>query len=261
MKIKIKVAIGAFALLASGMMASAQTVYSSNAVGFQKIELGAQTQVLASTPFNNADSTLPALFNGQLQGGSTLSTADNVFKWDADLQKYSVYFPLEIQGNPNNINGNWVEVGGQGFANDATLEPGESAWIINRTSNAKTVVFVGEVPTAAKIPVDIKNGLNMVFNPYPAVVELVGSTLTTAGIAGSTSTTADNVYLWDPINKVYSIYWLAGFGGQRFWVRVDNGFNGGAGQVTELDLEPGGGMWYLGRSPMTWEVNKPYAYP
>lgn len=259
---KIKLAISA--LLFWGATASAQTVYSSNAVGFQKVDIDAQSQVLASTPFINGDATLPAIFNGQLKGGTSLATSDNVFKWNSDSQEYEVYFPLDVGPNdPNGINGNWIKLGTPGFTNDETLEPGETVWIFNRTQNDNTVVLVGEVPSAATMPVVIKSGLNMIFNPYPANVDLVTSSLTQIGTAGNSLATSDNAFLWDPVNQVYSVYILVDIPNTgRSWIRLDNGFNGGPGIISELILEPGGGMWYNRRGPqMTWNVVKPYNYP
>lgn len=258
---KIKLAISA--LLFWGTVASAQTVYSSNAVGFQKVPIEGGGQVLASTPFLNADATLPAIFNGQLKGGTSLTASDNIFCWNAAAQEYDVFFPLDVGPNdPNGINGNWIKVGTPGFTNDKTLNPGDTVWIFNREAAQKTVVLVGEVPSASSIPISILDGLNMIYNPYPADVDMVSSQLTTAGTAGNNATTSDNVFLWDAINRVYSVYFLAALPSGNGWVRVDNGFNGGFAVIPDLPLEPGSGMWYLCRgNPFTWNVVKPYNYP
>ena len=244
---------GAFAGLMFAGAASAQVVYSSNVVGFQKVDVGATGLEMSSSPFVGPGGTVSNVFSGQLTPGFVPNLADNVIKFDVASQSYRTFF--------QDLAGNWKD---EDFAlvNDEPVTPGEGFWIQNRGGELKTVVLVGEVPTAATIDVPVATGLQIVHNPYPADIAITNSGLTAVAKPGLVPSIADNIFVWNAAMGYYDMHYLkTDFVNGNVW-RMVPGDPGLPEMDSDLVLEPGKAIWYSRKdAAFDWTVTKPYAYP
>ncbi|MGC8742778.1 MAG: hypothetical protein ACP5T0_02720 [Verrucomicrobiia bacterium] len=122
MKTKALILTAAVAV-AGAIAASAQTVYSVNVVGYVNVTIKPGFNLIAN-PLNTTNNTIAALLPN-VPGGTML------FKYVSG-QGYSVYTfdDLDMAWTPNG---------------NATLNPGEGAFIRNPTSSDFVITFVGEV--------------------------------------------------------------------------------------------------------------------
>lgn len=112
------------AVLAAGLATSmAQNVYSLNVVGYYNVTVPANGFAMIANQFNTADNKISALIPNPPLGTS-------LFKFDAGYTTY-IFDEFDEVWMPNG---------------DATLNPGEGAFIKNVTGSPMTLTFVGEVP-------------------------------------------------------------------------------------------------------------------
>lgn len=240
-------------LLSTAGVASAQVVYSSNVVGFQKVDVGGNNLEMSSTPFVGPNSTISNVFSGQLAPGFVPNLADNLLKYDPVSQSYRTFF--------QDLNGVWKDSTFT-VANNEPVTPGEGFWIQNKQGNVKTVVLVGEVPTDATIDVPVTSGLQIIHNPYPADIPIQDADLEGLASAGVVASLADNIYVWDSASGYYDLHYLKlNFINQTTsWRKLPG--DGSAEVDSDLVLSPGSAIWFNRKAGnFTWTITKPYVYP
>jgi hypothetical protein len=177
--------------------ASAQSVYSVNAVGYVNVNIPTGLSIIAN-PLNTTNNAISNIL---------ASVPDNttVYTWNG------------TKLNPNNY------FAGDGWDYPATqLAPGTGAWIRNRSGAASTVTFVGEVLTGSltnAIPVGLSLKASIV--PQSAALDTV---------LGYTPNDNDKVYLYRNGNwKIYTYFvgdgWDQGSSpvpavGEGFWIKT-----------------------------------------
>ncbi len=173
------------AIGAVGIAASNAQVFSVNAVGYVNLDLPAGFSMIAN-PLNGTNNNLSTILPDVPDGSSLL-------KWNATSQSFE---------DAN------VFIGGVGWVPDATLNPGEGAFI--NLPAAATLTFVGEVPQG-DLSVSIPQNFSIVSQLVPQTNGL--STVDFPAADG------DSVLFWDRAGQVYkdAIVYIGGVG----WVPED----------------------------------------
>lgn len=169
---KTKVLLVGAALAVTAVTASADTIYSSNVVGYVNLDLVPGWNMIAN-PLDAGVNTLEALIQGVPDGTSVMKFKDGGF---TALSTYDELF--EEWGVNYEIN------------------PGEGFFI--NVSEATTVTFVGEVK-AGNHTVTIPAGWSMVGSPTP-----VAGTLAAIGFVGPVVEDGDSVMAWNPAAQAYT---------------------------------------------------------
>jgi hypothetical protein len=176
--------------------ASAQSVYSVNAVGYVNVTVPKGMSIIAN-PLNTSNNYLTNVI-------TALPDSTILYMWDGSNFKIATYYEGDGWDNPNFV-----------FA------PGSGACIKNDSGAATTVTFVGEVPQG-NLTNDIPVGLSL----KGSIVPQSGAIDTTLGYTPSDN---DFVYLyrngaWD----IYTYYegdgWDKGSPvpavGEGFWIKT-----------------------------------------
>lgn len=169
---KTKVLLVGAALAVTAVTASADTIYSSNVVGYVNLDLVPGWNMIAN-PLDAGVNTLEALIQGvpdgtfvvKFQGGAftAASTYDELFEeWEINY----------------------------------SINPGEGFFI--NVPEAVTVTFVGEVK-AGTHSVAIPAGWSMVGSPTP-----VAGTLDEIGLVAPVVEDGDYVIAWNPVTQGYN---------------------------------------------------------
>lgn len=156
------------AVVAAGCTAAtAQSVYSVNAVGYVNLNLGAQFSLIAN-PLNGTNNLLSTILPVVPDGSQLL-------KWNALNQQFA---------DAN------VYIDGLGWLPDDTLKPGEGVFI--NLPVPTTVTFVGEVPQGS-----LTNNLPSNFGLISSIVpQSIG-----IAAAGLPAADGDQVLFWDPTTQ------------------------------------------------------------
>jgi len=253
---KVFVLASVLALAGSLSYGQVTQVVSRNAVGYVRVDVPANGLNLAAIPFfevgDDGKHTVGEVMGGQLNGGFTFGSADNVLKWDKSNQAYIIFWKSTFTGQ-------WRQFP-EGSETTNTLNPGEGFWISNIQSTSQVVYMMGEVPDANTIPsgdADVEGvaGLTMLSYAFPTEIALTSTTLEATATKGFTFGSADNLLAWDVTNQAYVIYWISQFGGS--WRKFPEGSS------TTETLKPGQGLFYsrFSGGPFTWTESKPYTWP
>ncbi|MGI6345954.1 MAG: hypothetical protein ACOX2U_02310 [Limisphaerales bacterium] len=170
MKTKVLL-IGAALGLAVGS-ASADTVFSSNVVGYVNLDLVKGWNLVAN-PLDAGVNTLEALIQGVPDGTAVMKFQNGAF---TALSGYDELF--------------------EAWEIDYSINPGEGFFI--NVPEPVTVTFVGEVK-AGNHSVAIPAGWSMVGSPTP-----VAGTLDEIGFAAPVVEDGDSVMAWNPVAQSYS---------------------------------------------------------
>jgi hypothetical protein len=169
------------AVMAAGFTAAtAQSVYSVNAVGYVNLNLGAQFSLICN-PLKGTNNLLSTILPVVPDGSQLL-------KWNASIQQFS---------DAN------VYTDGLGWLPDATLAPGEGAFI--NLPGPSTITFVGEVPQGS-----LTNNLPPNFGLISSIVpQSIG-----IEAAGLPAADGDQVLFWNPANQSFfdAIVFIDGLG-------------------------------------------------
>jgi hypothetical protein len=171
MKTKVLL-IGAALGLAVGS-ASADTVFSSNVVGYVNLDLVPGWNLIAN-PLDAGVNTLEALIQGVPDGTVVMKFQNGAFTTTSDYDELFEEWGVNYEINP-----------GEGF-------------FIN-VPEAVTVTFVGEVK-AGTHSVVIPAGWSMVGSPTP-----VAGTLDEIGFVGPVVEDGDSVMAWNPVAQAYAL--------------------------------------------------------
>jgi uncharacterized protein (TIGR02597 family) len=151
--------------------------------------------------------------NGLTGGSST--TADQILVWDPVAQGYTTYF-YKTSG-----------LGGTGWrtfasssadASLAVLYPDDGFIIARNQSSSVTITVTGSVKTG-QTSIPVPPGYTLLGNVYGTGMTLADSGLYTGnpatGVAGGSSTTADQILIWNPTTSGYDTYFYktSGLGG------------------------------------------------
>lgn len=169
---KTKVLLVGAALAVTAVTASAETIYSSNVVGYVNLDLVAGWNMVAN-PLDAGVNTLNTLMQGVPDGTTVMKFQSGAFTagsgYDEMFEEWSI---------------------------DYTINPGEGFFI--NLPVAHTVTFVGEVK-AGNHSVELPVGWSMVASPTP-----VAGTLADIGLGVPVVQDGDYVMSWNAASQVYN---------------------------------------------------------
>lgn len=190
-----------------------------------------------------------------LTGGATASESDEVIVLDPTSQSYSIYY-YKTSG-----------LGGTGWrsaanvaadAAETKLPPGQGVIVLHQTTGNLSLVLTGTVKTGS-IMVQVKPALNLLAMAYPEASMTLGSSglytgNSQTGLAGGTSTTADQILIFNPDTGEYNAYYYqtTGLGGTG-WRSVSSNSVDASNTVLP-------GAFFLNRtgSSFFWTLPEPY---
>lgn len=158
--------------------------------------------------------TLGAVFGATNQAGlsgGTSTSADQILLWNGN--GYDTYY-YQTGGFGGT---GWRKAGKPTVnASGTRIEPDQGLIIIRKKSSAVALLLQGSVKTGqSSIPVN--QGINVIGNIYAANMTLSSSSLYTGssstGVSGGTSTSADQILLWNGNGYDTYYYQTSGFGG------------------------------------------------
>ncbi|MFH0879389.1 MAG: hypothetical protein V2A34_06720 [Lentisphaerota bacterium] len=247
MKKMLVITLG-LALIASS--AIGQQVLSRNAVGYVRVDARSNGYTLATVPFNAFSNTIAGIFAGQLVGGSSFGTSDNVIKYLPGTG-YITFWKTTA--------GQWRQLG-EGVETTNKLYPGEAFWVVNKRVTNQVIYLMGEVPDSfagdATQTLYAVQGYQFQAYGYPVEIAITNTTLTNGAQRGSSFGTSDNVITFDAAIQDYVTYWLSTTAGSS-WRKLGTGTN------TTDKFAVGQGFWYkrYPASSRTWTEVKPYTWP
>lgn len=249
MKKSILIALAAFTA-GSIFAQESNTVSSANIVGYVKSVQQDGLQIITS-PFGGGTLNEIAPTNGL--GGTTLSTADNVYLY-VPGEGYKNYFLAGDVGNPE-YNYKWFD-NETGTLATNVIPAGQSFWYRSRVGTTNEVVFSGNVVLDNSITNQIVEGLQLISSPYSASLDLNSLGLTN-GLGGTTLSSADNIHLYVP-GEGYKNYFLAGdVGNPEYNYKW---FDNETGTLATNKISMETGFWYRCRKTggFTWVMPRPY---
>ncbi len=210
------------ALVACAAVVAAQTVTSVNIVGYNKVELGAGLQIIA-TSFDDGENTALSVYGDTLPADTIISTYLNGGGYAQS--SYTV---------------NFLGVGSWSGGGALVIGNGVGYWIDIPSGNYTNVIS-GEVILDDSITNSIASGLQLLSFPYPVAV--------TVGTAGFTPSVDDVVSTYaNGVGYIQSVY-TENFLGIGSW--SGNG---------DLAIAIGQGFWYdsAGDGSWSWVVERPF---
>ena len=240
---KAAVILAAVSLVAQTGSFAQDEVYSVNVVGFQKLTAVSSGLTMVSVPFSKSSNTLDGVVGPQLTAGKTSTSADNISIWNAVSQRYETCW-LKLADS------NWYTLAGAKATNQIITSMG--LFVQNRTATSRVVVVSGDVPNASRITNNLLPGLNLVSYPFSTDVDINQSGLTN-GKTGKTSSSADNIRIWNSGTKQYDSYWL----------KTDRKWYTFAGDLaSNVRVGFGVGFWYQNRTNIVfdWSEARPYTF-
>lgn len=162
--------------------------------------------------------TLAGVFGATNQNGltgGTSTTADQVLVWNSSTQGYTTFY-YKTSG-----------LGGTGWrsfsspsvdASGTVLYPDDGFIIVRNQASATSLTITGSVKTGQSV-IPVPAGYTLLGNVYATSMTLASSGLYTGssstGVAGGTSTTADQILIWNPASTGYDTYYYktSGLGG------------------------------------------------
>lgn len=116
-------------------------------------------------PKGSNNYTIGEVINGQLNGGFSFTTSDNLLKWHQSNQAYVIYWQSSFSL------GEWRKFP-EGSNTVDTLTPGEGFELVNNSSTAQVFIFSGKVPGTNEFPsrtatMPILEGGNLLAYPFP----------------------------------------------------------------------------------------------
>ena len=227
----------------------------SKPVGLVHIEVGASDQELSSIPFTPFDDAIDILLEGQLTGASTMSSADQIHKWDSSSQNYDTAFKADGTGNSAR-DGFWFEDDISWVASGLTFNPGDAFWLENNQTGSQSVFMFGQVVLDSTKTLTLENGLNLFSYPFSTKVALNSTTLESDGAEGSTvPATADEITDEHQSQQKYFLLDDSGSADHLKWLYSANSV------LANENLLMGRGYWYdryLSTS-FDWTESRPYA--
>jgi hypothetical protein len=189
--------------------------------------------------------------------GSGAGNADNIQIFDADTQKYSLYYLFYTTKTTAAMQARHLRWNAGSAADTTTrIKNGDSMWFLSRSDKDVQLTTSGEVELASVKNVEIKKGWNMIGSFFPDgwkinddasgyTPEFWGSC---GAVAGSGSGNADNIQVFDAGTQKYSLYYLfyttkTTAAMQARHLRWNTGSAAASGSI----ITPGQRLWYLHR--------------
>jgi len=213
----------------------AQNVYSLNAVGYINVTVNPGFNMISCPLIGSPDNTLNTLLpntTGAYQG-------DYIYEYSpSSAGGYLIENGVATKKNAS---------GWAGGGADISLTPGVAVWYQNNSSTAKTLTFVGTVPSGS-LTNTLTPGFNLVGSILPVAGDLQTNSLTTF----TNFNLGDYIYVYDPATSGdYDIYDA---------VKSAKGtgyYNGTARWSSDPDIAIAGGFWYENNSDvdLNWVEN------
>ena len=168
--------------------------------------------------------------SSKLVAGEGSDEADSILVWGGSGYDNVYYY--------DSWDYNWYNTDDIDNATTDVIGAGSGFWFKHFGDDTIETTFAGEVPTNATYSVQIRNGFNMIANPYPAAICPNGEFFEVDGaVAGEGSDEADTILVWDGTG--YSkVYYYDSW--DNNWYDTDDIDNA----VQEDILKPLMGFWY-----------------
>ena len=145
--------------------------------------------------------TLNSLFGNTAQGGTSPATADQVWLWQPALSAYAKYYY-------NTTNTRWQDTDFNDPANNTVILPDAGMMYLRRATSPISFMITGVVP-ACDASTQIRNsGYTLLASGFP--ISILLSNLGLSGnanwVKSSAFSTADQVWIWQPLLGSYSKY-------------------------------------------------------
>ena len=256
-----KITMTVAALAVSTLCACAAEVYSSNIVGYQKVNLNEGLNLVGSQFVNVGDEA--ALDINKVLETTDLPGLDESLAFQSSLKvwtgsMYTEYGWCDADDGTNNgmpeWDSKWLMSDLSGVA-VAEIDAGEGFWI--QTSAPATATFSGQVLTADTSSVTVEAGLNLICNPYPQAISIQG--VQSDDLLGLDDNFAFQSYLKAWTGNMYTEYG---------WCDADDGTNNGMPEwdskwlmsdlsgTAEVEIGAGEGFWIQTSAPATITFSK-----
>ena len=158
--------------------------------------------------------TLAALFGAKDEsglGGGSATTADQVLVYNSLAQAYTTYYYKSIAFPPGSGTGWRTTASSSVDVSTVPFNPYDGILIRRYQSASLSIPLVGAVKTGTS-DLPLNPGLNILSNVYPSGTFTLGTCglytgNSTTGLAGGSSTTADQVQIYDQTSGTYSTYY------------------------------------------------------
>ena len=187
---------------------------------------------------------------------ATSGTADNIQVFNADTQGYSIYYLFYTTKTATSVQARKYRWNIGSNVATTRVHNGDSMWFLSRSDHDVQMNVSGEVELAAVSNITIKTGWNMIGSFFPdgwkVNDDATGYTQefweNSGAHADSTSSTADNIQVFNAATQGYTIYYLfyttkTATSVQARKYRWNTGSNVPTGSI----MAPGQGAWYLHR--------------
>lgn len=243
-------------LMLAGTAAMAVNVYSVNTVGYQRVNVASNLNMLALNwnQVGGVDTVAVAdLMDATgLKQGTGFFGADQLYVWDPTLNAgsggYVTYYLY--------TDGEWYEVGNDNLPTTNSISRGQGMWL--RHSAAPTnVTFSGEVPMEGTNVTTFSAGkLTMFGSSYTSDIEINGPNAQWQGNVGTGFFGADQLYVWDPaLNAGLGGYWTYYLYTDGEWYEVGND-----NLPTTHVIPMGRGAWLKSKGPANTVLTEVRAY-
>ena len=186
-------------------------------------------------------------------GALDQGTSDNIQTWTGT--GYTTYWFYDATGTEDedpDYDKKWYDMVDDSTPSAASVAASEGAWYICR--NATTLTVAGEVGTNS-VEVSIRNGYNLMANPFPAPLTLNSDSIDwdAMGVVGGLDQgTSDNIQLWSGTG--YTTYWFYDATGtededpaydKKWYDMVDDS------TPSDASIPSGAGVWFIHRGATT----------
>ncbi len=245
---------------ASAFAAMAADVYSSNIVGYTKLDVNGSNFSMLGVQFQEVGGGSRAINDlfaepaeGAFVGGIGLGDSDQLRVWDASIDGYKNYFfgdwAAEYGAEYDNL---WYWEGDDANPTTDLLPPGAAVWFMSKSATNVYVSVSGEV-VSTNVTVTLNGGnFTMVANPFPVALSLSDVTASgtmnwigcglTGGIGLGDS---DQVRVWDASIDGYKNYFYGNWNAE-YGAEFDNQWywEGDDANPTTDSIPVGGAAWF-----------------
>ena len=242
-----KITMTVAALAVSTLCACAAEVYSSNIVGYQKLQLQEGFNMIANGFRTVGTGEAPALQDmfvdaaDNATAGEGQDVSDNIQVWTGT--GYTTYYFYDSASDPS-YDKKWYKFGDDAEPTIDGVEATESAWYVARSATSLTIS--GEV-SAVPLEIPVQNGYNMVANPFPAEKMLNDPSIDWAsmGVVGAEGQdVSDNIQVWT--GSGYTTYYFYDSASDPSYDKKWYKFGDDAEPTTDV-ISAGSGFWFIHR--------------
>ena len=231
-------------ILAGALVAVAQTqVSSNNIVGYFKLTVDRGGLYMLRSDFDTGSTDLmtpTSVF------GSSLPVGTEVYAWNNQTQSYSISKYSIVYSKPpviKPIATNW--------SLSVEISRGKGFWLkvpTNAPESSYTIYIMGQVPTNQTETIQIAQGLNMTAYAFPSEVLWTNTAL------AKSATVNDEVYLWNPVSKSYSIgKYSIQYSKPPVIKAIATNWT-----IPTMTIPVGKSVWYKSAKPKEWTEPRPY---